>query len=627
MNRHLTVLIFFLLFHLTVHSLPVKKQSLGFLTDYLDSLTIEGKVPGIDNLNKKLLVTVPGSYLNKFNIPLTVRFIPKKDTYSLYIDGKLVTSGSGVKLSILGGGQEVVFQIREGFNAILTSSLDFTSLPLVQLYSDSILNSTYALGRIVVTEAVKTGPAEQLLANLKTRGAYAGKFEKNAFSIKLKDTDGSESLDRSFFGLRNDNDWILDAMSIDKARMRNRVSTDLWNDFSIKPSFTKRDMVNGTRGQFVEVFLNDVYFGLYCMTEKVDRKQLKLKEFVPATSTSPVVQRGALYKVDGWSFESLMGNTNSSYYKAGQTIGNYKNTSASWRGYAVKYPDLDDGEPIDWKIMYNAVVLCSDFTPDSIFEVNAFNLFDLPQILDYYLFLEFILAADNQGKNMYFAAYDQSVSPMLFIVPWDLDATWGRRWNGTSSATGPLQDFDAFVDKSVQAQSNLFKRLKKLNVKGFRDQLPVRYRELRGNYFAFDNIMNRFQTYHDLFANSGAMKREIKRWSGYSFAPVANFDIGFLKAWISSRINYLDKQYLGGPYTDLSEVIETQLSLWPNPASDICNLQGLKQGETVELFTLQGQLVGRNRSDGESIQIDLTSFLSGVYLVKAGARTIKLIKH
>jgi hypothetical protein len=605
---------------------PARTQNLGFLSTYLDSLTVEDKLPAVDQTQQKLLVTISENSISSSNVWLAVRFVPRKPSYSLYIDGNPVTSGAKVKFQSFRDDQSHSLQIREGTTVVASSSMAFTCLPLVQLYSDKSLNSTYSLGRIVVTEPDKPGFSERLLANLKTRGAYSAKFEKVALSIKLKYDNGIAPIDRSFFGLRKDNNWVLDAMCIDLARMRNRVSTDLWNDFSIKPLYAEPGMINGTRGHFVEVFINDTYFGLYSMTEKVDRKQLKLKKFEPATPTSPVIQHGALYKVDGWSFESLMGNTRSSYYQAGQAIGNSSNTSESWKGYATKYPDLGDGEPIDWKTMRDAVVLCSDFTTDAVFASEAPKRFDLPQILDYYLFLEFILAADNQGKNMYFATIDQSVSPMLFITPWDLDATWGRRWNGTSSATGPNQDFDSFVDKSVQAQSNLFYRLKKLNVGGFKDNLPIRYRELRGSFFSFNSVMNRFQTYQATFMKSGALKRELARWSGTTFAPDTNFDLSFLFTWISSRIAFLDKQYLGGPYTDLAESIETPFRAFPNPTSGPCTLQGLPDDASVELYTLQGQRLGRFRSDGTTLQLDLSAYDPGLYLIKTGNKTVKVVR-
>ena len=94
-------------------------------------------------------------------------------------------------------------------------------------------------------------------------------------------------------------------MAVDPACMRNRVATDIWNDFSTAPYYKDREkkVRTGTRGRFVEVFLNGRYYGIYCMTEKMDRKQLKLKKFKSAaesTSGSDEVH-GLLYKSSQWS--------------------------------------------------------------------------------------------------------------------------------------------------------------------------------------------------------------------------------------------------------------------------------------------------------------------------------------
>lgn len=61
--------------------------------------------------------------------------------------------------------------------------------------------------------------------------------------------------------------------------MRNRLCMDLWNSFSPVPYINDEpDAINGTRGKFVEVLVNGKYQGLYCLSEKIDRKQLKLKK-------------------------------------------------------------------------------------------------------------------------------------------------------------------------------------------------------------------------------------------------------------------------------------------------------------------------------------------------------------
>lgn len=191
----------------------------------------------------------------------------------------------------------------------------------------------------MVTEPGHDTPAEIILSGFKIRGAYSAMMAKKSYAVKLKDTDGETSYDHSFFDLRSDNDWILDAMYIDPARMRNRVSTDLWNDFSMRPYYAEEEpgMINGTRGVFVEVFLNDSYNGFYCMTEKVDRKQLNLKKYNTTGDLTTVTQHGGLYKAFDWTIGTLLGNK----YMNGGVIPGYGNNSESWSGFEVKYPDIE----------------------------------------------------------------------------------------------------------------------------------------------------------------------------------------------------------------------------------------------------------------------------------------------
>lgn len=78
--------------------------------------------------------------------------------------------------------------------------------------------------------------------------------------MKLLDATGHK-LDRTLLGLRSDNYWILDAMVVDPARMRNRVGMDLWNDMATPPYYAAsgRSVRTGVRGRLVEVFVNGAY--------------------------------------------------------------------------------------------------------------------------------------------------------------------------------------------------------------------------------------------------------------------------------------------------------------------------------------------------------------------------------
>ena len=111
------------------------------------------------------------------------------------------------------------------------------SLPLVNLTVNAgTLNRTNfvpATMEIVHTPCFDDDTLQLVTYNckLRIRGNTAAKFDKKSFAIKLVDDDGND-LDANLFDIREENSWILDAMAIDRIRMRNRVCFDVWNEMS-----------------------------------------------------------------------------------------------------------------------------------------------------------------------------------------------------------------------------------------------------------------------------------------------------------------------------------------------------------------------------------------------------------
>ena len=161
--------------------------------------------------------------------------------------------------------------------------LNENSLPLVNLTVDTsaVNRNDYVQGVIEITDYQRrTDPAAETVryqCKLRYRGASASIYSKKSFAVRLYGETG-EDLDANIFGIREENSWILDAMAIDRLRMRNRVCFDVWNDMSHTPYETKYANRNGTEVVFVELFLNGDYHGLYCMSDKIDRKLLGLKK-------------------------------------------------------------------------------------------------------------------------------------------------------------------------------------------------------------------------------------------------------------------------------------------------------------------------------------------------------------
>lgn len=162
------------------------------------------------------------------------------------------------------------------------------------------------------------------------------------------------------------------------------------------------------------------------------------------------------------------------------------------------------------------------------------------------MFTNLLGADDNTGKNSFFSFYSKTDN-LFFITPWDLDATWGRKWNGELIY---LYDGEFIgVTGIVHADSRycrpnlFFKRLIEKNPSGFRQKLKTRWVELKKDPFLLSNLSKRIQFYKTQLLNSGAYSREMKKWP----ATTANADTetAYMISWVENRIKQIDK-YIDG---------------------------------------------------------------------------------
>ena len=476
------------------------------------------------------------------DLTLSVSYQSRDGWSMLKIDGTEVENGGSYVFHNVTGGKSYTLTVTHTDGTTISRPLTFTSLPVVRLYGS--FGYDYAEGDIIVQEP---DAKEYTLQHMKAkwRGGItngADKHKRN-YHVKFLDAAG-EKMDQKFFGLRNDNSWLLEACQVDMSRIRNRIITDLWNDFAKPPYYADQEpkALTGTRGQFVELVLNDEYRGIYCMTEAMDRKQMKLKKYDETTQT----HHGQLWKSKDWSYAVFMGhNSNSTYYPGTSPVA-FNNISESWDQYYVKYPDFEDVNPTDWQTLWNAVnFVCT--SSDANFKAQVAQYFDLPLLTDYYILMETILSTDNHGKNMYFAVYDKQESKRITFGVWDMDATMGQRWSDAyyhSTLMQPEQSYATYIVNNEHGDYNLFRRLRLTNAEDFNMQVRLRYRDLRQTYLDTDAIINRFEKQLAAFKTAGADSREYKKWSGDSdvAGKTLNFDteLSYLRTWITKRMNYLD---------------------------------------------------------------------------------------
>lgn len=460
----------------------------------------------------------------------------------------------------------------------ITGIIQFTFLPIIHL--DGQFGYEYQHGSVTISNPNEKDDYQALMARIKWRGNTTNTDDKHKRNYNIKfDTD------IKLFGMRKDNNWMLDAGQPDVFRMRNRIAMDLWNDMNSKPYYADKEPKarNGVRGCMVEVFLNNEYRGIYNFSEKMDRKQLKLKKVDDWDNI-----HGILYKAKTWLNTTMF-----------DSIYNYNNYDYALLGYEVKYPKpYDDCDSTDWKPLVNVnnsiLFLCLN---DEAFEKQIEEWFDMPVMIDYGVFLSSVNALDNGGKNVYWGIYDKAVSKRMTLAPWDLDCTFGQRWGGALVDTeeGDLTSPYYLSDVALAAFFHLYRT----NALYFNDRLNERYQELRqnGNVLSTDSLIQRVTKYYNAIKKSGAAQREKNKWSGDSdiYGEEIDFDeeYKYICNWINIHMGLIDKKRFPVLYD--KEFIDSLYAGIPNkPIIDKTD---------NHIYTLSGQRVNSTKQLKHGIYI------------------------
>lgn len=414
-------------------------------------------------------------------------------------------------------------------------------LPVMEVnISEKNIPNTYTPGTMRL--GYTNGDIVELNAKFKTRGATALKYTmKPSFNMKLQDENGEE-LDSTLCGLRSMSSWILDAMAIDRINMRNRVAFDIWNDFSQLPYETDYQSRNGTIGQFVEMYINGTYKGIYCLTDRINRKLLNLKK--PQVEENNVTIRGIIYKHG----TNSIGNQNSVCF------------SEDSCAYVIGYHDaweLTEPEEYAGKAAWAPLDTIYMFKND--YEWIKEHFF-LEQLADYQIFIMALSISDNWGnKNSFISVRNITADGnkrRFTYSPWDLDTSLGGHYDGdyydghysnwlpsqiASASTMP-------VPFSVcQRQADYRTMLKEAWSKGREGALSV------------DSIRQKMYRYRDLFVNSGAWDRQTQYWETQRYKPRyvmdLNKEVDLIVEWYENRFDAMD-QYFGIDPSGLADLRE-----------------------------------------------------------------------
>ena len=496
-------------------------MALGVVASHAQ-LLIDGHTAVLDSLTGTYLCPVSRAHFgNTLNAVVTIDSLASGKTVN--IDGTDVASGDTFAFDGISGSKQWAITEMQDDSTTVARKIAFTYLPVV------VMNGTfgydYAEGTVQVLDPDRYSD-ETMLARVKWRGGTTNVDGKNKRNYHLKFIDeNGEKQDRKFFGLRNDNSWIMDAAQVDFLRVRNRVATELWRDFATKPYHAAQEPKAKTwvDGHEVEVILNGNYAGIYALTEAMDRKTLKLKKFDETTGEI----HGQL-----WKASTLTGCTTFHLFSP------YDNTQEEWNGLETKYPELDEVSPTDYGSALGQTILFCDTASMTDFNLKAHTYLDMPVMIDYEIFLQTILGIDNYAKNIYWYTYDTPASPMLSLAVWDLDTSMGGNWNPVDfhpETMSPTRKFSGgnTIFTAIMRPSSIYYK-----------QSLARYNELRQGVLGTESLIARYTAAVKEITDCGAVAREQARWSHDSDLNGRELNIDselqYATSWIEQRMSYLD---------------------------------------------------------------------------------------
>lgn len=345
-------------------------------------------------------------------------------------------------------------------------------------------------------------------ASMHIRGGTSRTYPKKSFRVSLSHrSPGGNNRNNhlSLLGMRTDDDWILYAAYDDPHKVRNVFSSTLWTDMSAGNN--QFGIINGTWGEYIELFINDRYWGVYALMYPVDIKQLELIE------TSDVLTNDYHYR----AYNNQPDMTYDMFFSASE--------GSLYGKYELYFPKTSISDWRRWKPLSDFLYVLS-LDKDEFLEHYPESV-DINNVIDLQIFLMASLAIDNDAKNIDIVAKFNGRKHVMLFSPWDLDITWGRGFS-TSVVLSPSHQFLPVSFGMSQALD--------LRIPGFAEQLQSRYKTLRSSWLSNQSLLSRLDLYEKSIFGSGAIVRDKERWPQAASAE----SMDDLAAYIVKRMEYMD---------------------------------------------------------------------------------------
>ena len=285
------------------------------------------------------------------------------------------------------------------------------------------------------------------------RGGFSATLLKTPFKLDLKKKTGTGK-NLSLAGLGADDDWILNPMNLDDTKLKEKLFMGLWNQRADQVSWNEKM----SDGEYVEVIIDQEYWGLFQLQRRIDRKFLNLGAEDILLKSGPELEAP---------------NVQTAYEIVHSGLPE-EQTYAVVQGYF----DEEDGE-----------------------------LLNLDNFLDVNLFFQSASAVDNKIKNIFFLRRKEEGGYRMSLLPWDTDMSWGTVWK--AEAGGFAYDFEA--SRQNEALRIEYEWMEEFHP-DLDQQMARRWLQLRENLLTMETVTAILEQEQSVLDASGALLRDQAQW-------------------------------------------------------------------------------------------------------------------
>lgn len=293
--------------------------------------------------------------------------------------------------------------------------------------------------------------------------------QKKSYRLNLLDEKGQD-VNLDLLGLGEENGWVLVNFSTDCTRLRDKMATELWNELAA----TAEHDPAGARMEYVELYLDDTYMGVYGLCRSVSRKSMELS------------RQDVMYKwrqateIADEEFDRLESEQSTKWLNRLEVVWPNVWEPGVWEPLRSYVNTLYRGEPVRWEDIESLV--------------NIDNLIDIA------LYKQYICAVDNLMQNQYLIY--RSSEEQFYRLPWDLNYSFGDTYDAylpLDHTTLALPDLE--LDALYSADPERTRQL-----------VAERWEELRETVFRLDRLEELFRTEQEVLTSSGAWARDYRLW-------------------------------------------------------------------------------------------------------------------